>query len=63
MTEQIKQLIELIIPVCTSWIKKGIDGLERFIDPNDNVEISAHYGATHAAAALIIFGKKTSNES
>lgn len=63
MTEQIKQLIELIIPVCTSWIKKGTDGLERFIDPNDNVEISAHYGATHAAAALIIFGKKTSNES
>lgn len=62
MTEQIKQLIELILPVCTSWIQKGTDGLERFVDPNDNEEISAHYGATHAAAAFIIWGKSTSNE-
>ena len=63
MAEQIKKLIELILPVCTSWIQKGTDGLERFVDPNDNEEISAHYGATHAAAAFIIWGKNTSNES
>lgn len=62
MTEQIKQLIELLLPVCASWIQKGTDGLERFVDPIDNEEISAHYGATHAAAAFIIWGKSTSNE-
>lgn len=62
MTEQIKQLIELILPVCTSWVQTGTDGLERFVDPNDNEEISAHYGATHAAAAFIIWGKSKSNE-
>ncbi len=30
----------------------------RLIDPNENVEISAHYGATHLAAALILLGKE-----
>ena len=58
MNEKIKKLIERIVPVCASWIKKSDDdGMVRFIDPNDDEEISAHYGATHAAAAFIIWGK------
>lgn len=57
MNEKIQKLIEQIIPVCASWIKMGSDGMTRFIDPNDDEEISAHYGATHVAAAFIIWGK------
>lgn len=60
---KIKELIEQIIPVCESWVQKGEDGLDRFVDPNDNEEISAHYGATHAASAFIIWGKQTGNEA
>ena len=63
MKNRIKELIEQIVPVCESWVQKGEDGLDRFVDPNDNKEISAHYGATHAAAAFIIWGKQTSNNA
>ena len=59
---KIKELIKQIIPICENCIQKGEDGLERFIDPNDGVEISAHYGATHAAAAFIVWGKQTGND-
>ncbi len=61
MRERIRELIEKIIPVCSSWIKIGNDGLERFVDPNDGVEISAHYGATHTAAAFILWGHFSGN--
>ena len=61
MRERIKELIEKIIPVCSSWIIKGDDGLDRFVDPNDGVEISAHYGATHVAAAFILWGHFSGN--
>lgn len=61
MKESIKYLIEQIVPVCESWIIKGEDKLDRFVDPIDEEEISAHYGASHAAAAFIIWGKETSN--
>lgn len=37
----------------TAWIT----GKLQFVDPNDNVEISAHYGATHAAASFLIYGR------
>lgn len=63
MENRIKELIEQIVPVCESWIQKGDDGLDRFIDPNDGEEISAHYGATHAAAAFILWGKQTDNDA
>ena len=63
MKNRIKELIAQIIPVCESWVQKGEDGLDRFVDPNDNEEISAHYGATHAAAAFIIWGKQTGNDA
>lgn len=60
---KIKELIEQIVPVCECWIQKGADGLDRFIDPNDSEEISAHYGATHAAAAFILWGKQTGDDA
>lgn len=62
MKSKIKSLIEQVVPVCESWISKDNDGLYRFVDPNDGEEISAHYGATHAAASFIIWGKETDNE-
>lgn len=62
MKTKIQELIEQMISVCESWIQKGDDGLDRFVDPNDNEEISAHYGVTHAAASFIMWGKKTDNE-
>ena len=39
MKNRIKELIAQIIPVCESWVQKGEDGLDRFVDPNDNEEI------------------------
>ncbi len=62
MRERIEGLVEKIIPVCSSWIRKGDDGLDRLVDPNDGVEISAHYGATHAAAAFILWGRFSGND-
>ena len=54
---EIEHLIDLTLSACESWVKPDNDGLLRFIDPLDGDEISAHYGATHAAAAFIILGK------
>ncbi len=61
ISEVIQKLIEQTIAVCNSWLQKSEDGLLRFVDPNDGEEISAHYGAAHAAAAFIIWGKQTGN--
>ena len=63
MAEHIQKLIELIIHFCSSWIQQGKDGLLRFVDPNDGEEISAHYGATHAAVAFVIWGRQTCNDA
>lgn len=63
MKEIIKSLVEQITLVCESWIQKSSDGLDLFLDPNDGEEISAHYSATHAAAAFIIWGKQTGNDT
>lgn len=60
--KKIEELILLSLEKCESWVQKGVDGLDYFVDPNDGVEISAHYGATHAAASFIIWGKMTNNE-
>lgn len=62
MKEKIQKLIERMIPFCSSWIQKLDDGLTYFVDPNDREEISAHYGATHAAASFIILGKLFGND-
>ena len=63
MVGRIENLVEDILTVSVNWIIKGNDGLDRFIDPNDNVEISDHYGATHMAASLILWGKYTLNNN
>lgn len=54
----ISLLINPTLKKCREYIRSGIDGLSYFVDPNDKVEISAHYGVTHAAAAFIIYGKE-----
>lgn len=54
--ERIEALLEQMFPICESWIQEK-EGSFYFIDPIDDVEISAHYGATHIAAAMILFGK------
>ena len=59
--ESINEMIKQIIDTCTPWVKPGEDGLLRFIVPLDGEEISAHYGATHAAVAFITFGERTGN--
>lgn len=63
MIEKIQKFIELTIPVCSSWITQKEDGMFYLIDPNDNKEISEHYGATHVAAAFIIWAKHIGNET
>lgn len=61
MRYQINILIQNILSETLNWIQKGQDGLVYFIDPNDKKEISAHYGSTHMAASLILWGKHTSD--
>lgn len=56
-SKEIDQLIDLLLSACESWVQPHNDGSIRFLDPLDGDEISAHYGATHAAAAFIILGK------
>ena len=54
--ERIEKLLGQLFPICEMWIEE-IDGLTYFVDPIDGEEISAHYGATHMAAAMILYGK------
>lgn len=56
--EMIEGMIKWINDAITPWLQTGADALVRFIDPLDGEEISAHYGATHAAAAWIIYGQR-----
>lgn len=56
--ESINEMIKQILDTCKTWVKPGEDGLFRFIDPLDGEEISAHYGATHAAVAFIMQERK-----
>lgn len=60
--ESIKKMIKKIIDTCKPWIQNSEKGLLYFIDPNDGVEISAHYGATHMAVALIIYGEMNNDQ-
>ncbi len=57
LRDRIDSLLNDLLPICESWIQ-GQNGDLRFVDPNDGEEISAHYGATHMAAALILRGIK-----
>ena len=62
MRESINEMIKQILDICITWVKQGEDELFRFIDPIDSEEISAHYGATHAAASFIMYGEKNQNK-
>lgn len=57
----IEEAVKLILSKTITWIKP-IDGMLQFIDPIDGKEISAHYGATHMAAALIVWGNLTGDK-
>lgn len=55
IVDMIEQLNRTMLP----WARPDQAGCLCFVDPLDNKEISAHYGATHAAAAWIIDGQRT----
>lgn len=59
---QIEDMIRRLNKVTTSWLQESEDGFLYFMDPLDNVEISVHYGASHAATAWVIYGQKTGNK-
>lgn len=54
---KLSALIEITMSKCLEWLKKNDQGLLEFVDPLDKTEISAHYGATHMAASLILYGE------
>ena len=59
--ERIETLLKQLLPVCESWLQQK-EGETYFVDPLDGKEIYAHYGATHMAAALILYGKMSRQE-
>lgn len=61
--DRLQNLISMTENKCTEWLQKNAVGQMEFVDPIDNVEVSAHYGATHMAAALFLNGhEQTGNE-
>ncbi len=52
----LNDIITTVLDKCLQYTKLESDGQLYFIDPHECKEISAHYGATHAAAAYIIYG-------
>lgn len=59
----LNEMIKEILDTCVKWVKLGEDEQLRFIDPIDGEEISAHYGATHAAVSFLIYGEKIHNDN
>ena len=53
----IQQFINSINAKLLNLLEDQKDGLLALIDPNENQEISAHYGASHFAASLLIQGE------
>ena len=58
VSEKLNALIEITIKKCLEWLQKSNQGFLEFVDPIEKTEISAHYGATHLAASLILLGNK-----
>ena len=56
MVDRIEKIIQQLVEVCLKFVKQDEKGRFVFEDPIDKKEISAHYGATHAATAFIIRG-------
>ena len=59
--QRIEIIIEQILSLIQKWVIITEDGNLIFEDPIDKMEISAHYGATHAATAFIIYGQRKEN--
>lgn len=59
----IKSMIDELNTTTLTWLKEDNKGFLQFVDPIDREEISSHYGATHAASAWVIYGKKTGNHT
>lgn len=57
----IESMIHQLNSTTLTWLKENDKGILYFVDPIDKEEITAHYGATHAAAAWVMYGKKTGN--
>lgn len=55
--KRIQNILDQLFPICEAWIQDK-DGQLYFVDPLDGEEISAHYGTTHMAVAMILYGKK-----
>lgn len=53
--KRIEAAIEQVLKQSLNWVRT-VDKVSLFVDPLDNKEISAHYGATHMAASLILWG-------
>lgn len=53
-SDRMEAAIGQVLAKASSWIKT-IDGRLQFVDPIDGIEISAHYGATHMAASMILW--------
>lgn len=53
----IDKLINQTLEACLECVKENNKGQLEFVDPLDHEEISAHYGATHAATAFILLGQ------
>ena len=62
MTQRIDALIGQVLSACAPWAREK-DGRMQFFDPLDGREISAHYGASHAAAAFILWAGETGDEA
>ena len=54
--DRLQNLISMTENRCTEWLQRNAAGQMEFVDPIDKVEVSAHYGATHMAAALFLNG-------
>lgn len=54
--DRLQNLISMTENKCMEWLQENDEGQIEFVDPIDNVEISAHYGVTHMAAALFLNG-------
>lgn len=61
MNKTIDKMIKDLIAKCVECVSEAGDGLLRFVDPIDGNEISGHYGLSHLAAALIIYGFENSD--
>lgn len=59
--ETIKSLVEQTKERCLNWIEETKEGVF-FVDPLDKKEISAHYGATHAAVSFLLLGLKNKDK-